>query len=180
MIVINFFGAPCAGKSTAASGLFNMMKRQGKRVEYVTEVAKDYIYSGSEHMLQDQLLILAEQEHKIRRLLDKNIDYAITDAPILFSAFYGSQNYPDSFQQLCLDLFNQYESINIFVHRSHEFNNIGRIHNEEESNMIHKVMHTYLINNNIPFVDISSGAATAETLAEYIKYYSNQTITHNG
>lgn len=173
MKVINFFGAPCAGKSTAASGLFNIMKRQGKKVEYVTEVAKDYIYSGSEHMLRDQLLLLAEQEHKVKRLLDKDIDYAITDAPILFSAFYGAQYYPESFQQLCLDLFNEYENINIFVHRAHKFNSLGRIHNEEQSDQIDKQMYSYLINNNISFVDISSNNATAETLSTYIEYYNS-------
>lgn len=169
MKVINFFGAPCAGKSTAASGLFNIMKRNGYKVEYVTEVAKDYIYSGSRHMLKDQLLMLAEQEHKVNRLVDKNIDYVITDAPILFSAFYGSDNYPESFSDLCLDLFNRYDNLNIFVHRNHPFTNLGRIHNEEESNFINKLMHTYLINNSISFVDISSDNATAENLFDYVK-----------
>ena len=171
MKVINFFGSPCAGKSTAASGLFNMMKRHSLRAEYVTEAAKDYIYSGSGHLLGEQLLIFAEQNHRVSRLVDKDIDYVITDSPILFSSFYA-KNYPESFHQLCRDMFNRYENINIFVHRSHPYNMLGRIHNEDESNEIAQQMHAFLINNSIAFVDISAKNATAENLYEYVSTYS--------
>lgn len=169
MKIINFFGSPCAGKSTAASGLFNEMKRHNYRCEYVTEVAKDYIYDGSAHILSDQLLILAEQCRRINRLLDKNIDYAITDAPVLFSSFYALDSYPECFHELCLHMFKKHENINIFVHRTHPYNNLGRVHNEDQSNAIAQKMHAYLINNAIPFVDITAKNATSETLLQYIK-----------
>lgn len=171
MIVINFLGAPCAGKSTAASGLFNIMKRHGEKVEYVTEVAKDYIYSGSSHRLKDQLMILAEQNHKIERLCDKNIDFAVTDAPTIFSAFYGKDDYPESFQALSLDLFNKYPNINIYIHRNHSFNNLGRIHDEKESMKIDLNMRNFLINNSISFVEVASNNATPENLYDYVKVF---------
>ncbi len=176
MKVINFFGAPCAGKSTAASGLFNIMKRSGLRAEYVTEAAKDHIYSGNGHMLEEQLLIFAEQSHRVNRLIGKNIDYVITDSPLLFSSFYASPAYPDSFHELCFDFFNKYENINIFVHRSHPYNMLGRIHDETESDSIATRMHTFLINNNVKFVDISAKTATAENLQSYVLSCDNDPV----
>lgn len=173
MKIINFFGAPCAGKSTAASGLFNVMKKTGYKCEYVTEVAKDYIYDGSEHILGEQLLILAQQNHRVSRLKDKNIDFAITDAPILFSSFYASKDYPESFHSMCLDFFNMYDNINIFIHRSHEYNTLGRIHNESQSDLIAEKMINYLINNNIKYVDISAKAASPEIILSYIESLIN-------
>ena len=38
--VINFFGPPGTGKSTVASGLFNLMKVNGFSVEAINEFAK--------------------------------------------------------------------------------------------------------------------------------------------
>lgn len=174
MKVINFFGAPCAGKSTAASGLFNIMKRTGYRCEYVTEVAKDYIYSGSSHILADQMLIFAQQAHKVDRLLNNEIDYAITDSPLLFSSFYAAADYPASFHELCMDFFNKHENINIFVHRSHDYNMLGRVHDESQSDLIAKKMHDWLINNGVKFVDISSKTATAENLFSYISVLEDE------
>ena len=40
MKVINFFGGPGVGKSTAACDLFVAMKKAGYKVEYVDEYAK--------------------------------------------------------------------------------------------------------------------------------------------
>ena len=45
--VINLLGAPGAGKSTAAAGLFYRMKKEFLSVELVTEYAKDLIYPES-------------------------------------------------------------------------------------------------------------------------------------
>lgn len=173
MKVINFFGAPCAGKSTAASGLFNSMKKAGYKCEYVTEVAKDYIYDGSEHILGEQLLILAQQNHRISRLKDKDIDFVITDAPILFSSFYAPENYPQSFHDVCLDFFNMYDNINIFIHRSHEYNMLGRVHDEQQSDLIADKMINYLINNNIKYVDITAKSSNPEPLLTYVESFFN-------
>lgn len=44
--VINFWGAPGSGKSTAAAELFVQMKKDGANIELTTEYAKDLVYSS--------------------------------------------------------------------------------------------------------------------------------------
>ena len=65
--VINLWGEPGAGKSTVAAGLFNLMKLMGEKVELVTEYAKDLTYEKNHVSLQNQLLILATQDNRLRR-----------------------------------------------------------------------------------------------------------------
>lgn len=46
MKVINFFGAPGAGKSTEAARTYVALKDRGVNVELVREVAKDLAWCG--------------------------------------------------------------------------------------------------------------------------------------
>ena len=55
--VISLFAGPGAGKSTAAAGLFNLMKCKGESCELVTEVAKGMTYENHS-ALGNQLLVL--------------------------------------------------------------------------------------------------------------------------
>ena len=84
MKVINFFGGPCSGKSTAAAGLFYLMKKQKYNVELVTEFAKDLVYEDHTMALSEQNYVFANQEYRLARLEGK-IDYAISDSPLILS-----------------------------------------------------------------------------------------------
>lgn len=44
MLLINFFGAPGAGKSTASAYIFSKLKMAGVNAEYVPEFAKDKVW----------------------------------------------------------------------------------------------------------------------------------------
>lgn len=156
MKVINFFGGPGAGKSTAASGLFYNFKREWINAELVTEYAKDLVWSGSEHLLAEQVLVFAKQSHKLNRLKNK-VDYAITDSPLLMSAFYSPKEYPESFRDLCFNFFNTYENINYFIVRSHKYSQVGRLQNESESDKIAIDMMNFLDQNNIPYKKLLAG-----------------------
>ena len=85
--VINFYGGPGSGKSTAAAGLFYQMKIAGYNVELTDEFAKECVWEGNIPMLADQLWVLGHQHRKILRLSDK-VDYIITDSPVLLSPIY--------------------------------------------------------------------------------------------
>ena len=84
MKVINIFGAPGAGKSTTASGLFYEMKKHWIECEYIQEFAKELVWSDSTHLLSQQNYIFAEQERRLNRLNQK-IDVAISDSPLILS-----------------------------------------------------------------------------------------------
>lgn len=48
MLVVNLYGAPCAGKSTAAAYIFSRLKMAGVNCELITEFAKDMVYDGND------------------------------------------------------------------------------------------------------------------------------------
>lgn len=157
MKVINFFGAPGVGKTTCTMLLTAMLKQQQIDAEPSLEFVKEYIHSNSEHLLSYQNYIFAQQERQIRIFENsQEVEFAVTDAPLLHSVFYEPDNYPAFFKELVFEIFNGYDNINYFINRNHPYSHQGRIHDEEKSNLISKKMKLFLINHNVPFSEISS------------------------
>ena len=168
MKVINFFGGPCSGKSTAAAGLFYLMKKQKYNVELVTEFAKDLVYEDHTMALSEQNYVFANQEYRLARLEGK-IDYAISDSPLILSNIYCSLLYPQSFEQFCLDMFNRYENINFFIQRNHVYSEIGRINDETESTNLTIEIEQYLIENNFTYKSYLAGDFVPELIYAHLK-----------
>lgn len=168
MRVINFFGGPGSGKSTASAGLFYIMKKNFMNVELVTEFAKDLVYENNRLALSEQNYVFANQNYRLFRLSDK-VDYVITDSPLLLSTFYASINYPNSFYDFCLDVFNSYENINFFIERNHIYSKEGRFQNEEEADMISEAIKEYLKDNKIHYKIYKAGNDTPEEIFKYLK-----------
>ena len=156
--VINIFGAPSTGKSTLASGLFYEMKMRGCTVELAYEYIKDKVYEGSPYPFQDQLYTFAKQNKKIRQLVDK-VDYVICDSPLLQGLVYQSDKEPKVLTQTILDYFNMYDNVNILLHRSHKFQEVGRVHSEEESKRIGEQIEATLQKYNIPYTVLPTNNA---------------------
>lgn len=53
-IVVNLFGEPSAGKSTATMDITAELKRVGVNAEYVSEFAKDKVYEHNEEVFAHQ------------------------------------------------------------------------------------------------------------------------------
>ena len=87
MLNINFFGGPGTGKSTTSAGVFHEMKKNGYKVEYVSEYAKDLVYSKDFYKIKDQLMILAKQHHPWFKL-EEQVDYTVNDGPFLLGSIY--------------------------------------------------------------------------------------------
>lgn len=157
MKVVNFFGAPGVGKSTLAMLVTAMLKRSMVDAEVSLEFVKEYIHTGSENLLAYQNYIFAQQERQLRILLDsKECEIAVTDAPLIHSAFYAPNDYPVYFRDLVFEIYNSYDNVNFFINRKHPYSYNGRIHNEEHSDLISQKLSAFLINNNIPFIEINS------------------------
>lgn len=168
MKVINFFGGPGAGKSTAAAGLFYEMKKRWISVELVNEFAKELVLSGSSHMLSHQLSVFSEQEHRINRLLGQ-YEVAITDSPVLLSAIYAPSHYPISFKSLVFDFFDNYDNINILVRRSHEYSAIGRVQKDNShADAIADAMEDFLSSNGVPYYAITASDASPLYLLHWL------------
>lgn len=167
MKVINFFGGPGAGKSTAAAGLFYEMKKRWVRAELISEFAKELVWAGSSHMLANQHYVFAEQEHRQNRLLGK-VDVAITDSPILLSVYYAPADYPISFRQTVFDFFATYDNINIVVRRSHQYAQEGRLQNQDEADLVATSMEEFLLSNGVPYYVIPANDASPRYLLYWL------------
>lgn len=150
--VINFFGAPGSGKSTVASGLFNLMKVNGKSVELVTEYAKQMVWSRQhpDHF-SNQLYITAKQNNKQLHLVAHNIEYCITDSPIILGSMYVPEDYHEHFLPLLEEVFCSYNNINIFLKRTTPYDPIGRNQTEEESRQIDQRILQMLDDHDLPY-----------------------------
>jgi hypothetical protein len=146
MKVINLFAGPGAGKSTIAAGIFHLLKRDGYIAEIVTEVAKDMVWEGRTHLLlNNSLYVFSKQYERLRRLLNNNIEFVVTDSPVLLSAVYSPENYFPAFKELVWQVHNQFDNLNFFIGRYEAYSTIGRLQTAEEAAIIdQKVMDTLL------------------------------------
>lgn len=138
-MIVNLFGQPGAGKSTARAEIFGMLKRHGVNCEEVYEFAKKLTWSKRMMELSCQPYVLGKQLRDIEMLKDQ-VDVVITDCPLLLSYFYGKKYcgdaYPESFYQYALDQFRKTGGVNYFIRRVKPYNPAGRNQTEEESDQI--------------------------------------------
>lgn len=165
--VINLFGGPGVGKSTIASGLFYHMKMNGFKVEYATEWIKDKIYDGDKYPFLDELYAFAKQNKKINSMRDK-MDYIITDSPLPLVLLYSTKE-PASFEQLVMDMFNNYDNVNFLIKRDHGYEEFGRNQNEQEANKIHRKLEELLQKYGIRFYRFKSTEALDKIKNEILK-----------
>ena len=169
MKVINFFGSPGVGKTTATMELTSMLKKAQIDAEASLEFVKEYIHSNSEHLLAYQNYIFAQQERQLRIFKDSNeVELVVTDAPLLHSAFYAPDQYPVFFKELVFEIFQSYENVNFFINRKHTYSHQGRIHDEEKSDLMSRKLRAFLINHSIHFIEIDSTDNLRETVFEHL------------
>ena len=127
------------------------MKRAGYNVELVNEYAKTLVWSERIKTFSDQLYITAKQNHKLE-MLRGQVDYVITDSPLILGIVYKGKNTVPSFNNLVIETFNSYDNFNIFLTRSKKYNPIGRNETEEQAKLVREKIHKALGDFQIPFV----------------------------
>lgn len=162
--IINLFGGPGTGKSTTAAGLFYLMKKGGYKVELVTEYAKDLVYQKSFHKMKDQGYLFSKQHHRIWQSKD-DVDYIITDAPLINNVVYVSQNDPiystKVLKKYIVDIFNHYDNINFFLQRDEStYQTYGRTQDLDGAKQIDKQLLEMFKEFNISFhsIDIDNSS----------------------
>lgn len=169
MKVINLWAGPGAGKSTTRAMLFAKMKLAGLNVEEVTEYAKDLTWENNISLLGDQLLILANQNRKLERLRGK-VEFVVSDAPILLSMQYASNNFlPKTFQSLMMELWDTYDNINFFVERVKPYSPVGRNQTEDEAKKIDTEIKDLLRENNISFRRVIGDNTCADQILRFLQ-----------
>lgn len=171
MKVINIFAGPGSGKSTTAVSLFAHLKKMNKRVEYVSEFAKDLTYEKSFSTLNDYLYIFAQQHHMLHRLKDQ-VDYVVCDGSFLLGyVFYKTNSIYDEklFKQMLLDVFNKYDNHNFFLKRKNIiYQEYGRKESLQEAIKLDKKILTMLEKEGIDFKILETKSSTTQILKEII------------
>lgn len=149
MKVINFFAGPNSGKSVTAAGLFYVMKIQNYNVELVTEYAKDMVWEKRSNVLKDQLYILAKQNRRLERL--REIDWVITDSPIILGLNYTPLDYYKNFQALTFDAWQTYNNLNFYLTSSVDlpYQSSGREQTKDQAKEINLKVLDFLISNQV-------------------------------
>lgn len=165
-LVINAYGGPGSGKSTTCLHLVSELKKLGFSAEYVSEYAKELVYDKKYELLdgslEHQIDILLEQNKRVERLVG-NVDFIISDSPILLSPIYVNKP-NEEFTNLVKELDSHYNSFTFFVKRNiNDFQTEGRIHTLEESIEIDSDIEQFLYDN-----DIYYGTYTHDTVDKII------------
>jgi hypothetical protein len=130
--VINLWAGPGAGKSTLAAGLFNAMKSMGLRVELVTEYAKDLTYEKNYGTLQNQFLVAAKQDSRLRRL-EGQVEWAVADSPLPLAIAYATPEYDEWLSPAIIAAYRRYVNYDFFVRRKKPYMGYGRTQTEHQA-----------------------------------------------
>ncbi len=168
-LIINLFGAPGAGKSTAAAWIFAKLKAAGVDAELVTEYAKDRVWEGNLDVFNCQFYITGKQVWKIARCIGK-VDVIVTDSPLrggkIYAQLHGQNKLADAVTEQA-DIYEK-QSLNFFLNRAAEYQPNGRNQTEEESNEIASKMKEELLKDGIKFLEFEGTSSSYDRITEYI------------
>lgn len=153
MKIINLFGGPGVGKSTLAATTFAHMKQEGYSVELVTEYAKQLTWEGRTNALSNQIYVFAKQLHNIFRLKGQ-VDYIVTDSPLLLTLAYKPHTMHPSFDAMVVDAVSEYDNINLILKRTVPYKTGGRNQNEFDAIKIDSRIRTVLDYYLMSYVEI--------------------------
>ena len=174
-IVVNLFGEPSAGKSTAAMDITARLKRNGINAEYVSEFAKDKLYEQNSEVFKHQEYIFGKQSFKMGRVRDK-VQVIVVDSPLVLSIIYNQNEYlGDEFEQVVMNVFNSYNNKNYLLIRKHRYETSGRFQNESEADEIKDNLIAELKKRNIYCELVTASPEDCEKITnEIIKEINNE------
>ena len=173
MLLINLIAGAGAGKSTGRSYLFYRLKSLGMSIEEVTEFAKDKVWEKNVKVFQNQAYIFGKQYFRQTRL-EGEVDMAITDSPLILSAFYGRYNeipFYEEFSTYVTNVFKAQDNLNFFIERTKPYNPKGRNETREEAENIDLLIKDMLIQNSIPFIQVTGDEEGYNKILEYVLKY---------
>lgn len=153
MKVINLLGGPGTRKTTFGAGLFYCMKMNGYNVELVTEYVKEAAYE-KRPIFDDQVYIFGVQNRRMH-ILKNDVDWIVTDSPLLLSYVYAPENYYPAFNEMVLEAHDSYENYNFLMNRFGPYEQRGRNETEEEALDVDQRLLTLLGVNEILYEEVS-------------------------
>lgn len=169
MLVVNFIGGPCAGKTTNALGLAYLLKRDYVACTLALEYMGNMIHSAREDLLSDQNFIFGQQNHSLEMLRGRGYDIVVTDAPLINSAYYAGEGYSDAFREHVWQTFGRYDNFNVFLERNHPYSQTGRIHTEVEADRAALSIRRMVEDRGLPLMVMRAGDDVPQTVREALK-----------
>ena len=168
-IVVNLFGGPGAGKSTASAGLFYELKRRGHEAELIQEFAKDMTYAESWRGLSNQIYIFGEQHHRLFRLVGK-VDVVVSDASFIHGLVYNARD-RHHLSQLILEEFHRFRNLNFLIERDPElpYSEVGRYQNAQQARGLDGDIRSMLAQHQIPYTTIHKIDHDIETIIRQVE-----------
>lgn len=167
-VVINLFGEPGAGKSTAAMDITARLKRKGINAEYVSEFAKDKVYENNSEVFKHQEYLFGKQSFKMGRVRDK-VQVMVVDSPLILCIVYNNdKTLGEDFNKTVLNVFDSYSNRNYLLTRKHKYEDEGRFQKEEEALEIRKQIINALDTMNISYNFSTSSELDCEIIANKI------------
>ncbi len=155
-LFINLYSGPGSGKSSSALGVTFNLKSRSYNAEYISEVAKQKVWSEDFKSLGCQPYITGKQLYK-QWIVDGKVDYAVTDSPLLLGLFYSGFGCNEDWEKSILHQFGLFDNLNILLKRNldaHPFEQAGRMQNLEECLVIDQKIKDLLDNHSIPYVEL--------------------------
>lgn len=157
--IVNVWGGPGIGKTTAAAELFVMMKKRGMSVELAHEYAKARVYRQHPIKKYDEIYTFAKQLH-IESPMYGQVEYIVTDRPLAMSAVYaracGDRTGVAAAVEACIkeQMRDGISHKDFLLRRKTTYNPEGRFHTEEQAVEIDRLCKEYrpdLIEINGPY-----------------------------
>ena len=136
-IVIDLFGGPGSGKSSALFDIMSYCKKNNIDAEAATEYAKEPIVRGVKLVPTDQVYLLAKQHKKESTFYGKT-DYIITDCPMWMSIAYEKElSNPPYVAKKIIEKYLAHspnvEHRPVLIKRPKNYNPSGRRQSEDEA-----------------------------------------------
>ena len=165
-LVVNLFGGPGSGKSTSASGVFNLLKLHGVNCELITEYAKELAWQGTLNNKRHEGYIFGKQAQR-QQIPHGKTDVIITDSPLLLSIVYGKAS-NKHLEIYIISEFHRYDNLNFFIERDKLYNPKGRQQTEEEAKEIDSKVLYVLESNGISYEMIKGDHNTANIISHKV------------
>lgn len=131
-LVLNLFGGPGIGKTTAAAKIFVELKMLGLEAANPEEHAKLAIWKGRPDLLDQQLVILGQSWETLHALSDK-VDVVVMDSPLMLCSVYAGDREALHFHKTVADFHKRMPRINIMLERPDGLSYSQRGRREDQS-----------------------------------------------
>jgi len=178
--IINFIGGPGIGKTTISALIFAKLKLHKDKfvAEYVQEYAKHLVWTKNFDILNNQYYV-SQYQYKLLKQMNGEVDFVVTDGPIIQGIYYNLHNKDntsniDKTEKFILQSHNEFNNINIFLSRGKfEYEEQGRLQNEEEAREIDIILKHLLKQNGVRFVCFDAGSDD-ENINKMVDYIISQ------